>query len=94
MPEGQITSMKQSAHWRSVVVTVTGGWQRGSSDLSALDGIGGVWSVIHVKTRRTFLRNNKFNSLTVVRTAEATKVITGNLWLNHGNKVKKKGNDN
>lgn len=59
-----------------------GGWHRGSSDLSALDGIGGVWSA--------FLRTKGSISLTVVRAADVTEVIKQNLWRNHKNTTKKK----
>lgn len=62
-----------------------GGWHRGSSDLWALDGIGGVWSA--------FLRTNGPISLTVVRGADVTEVIKQNLWQNHKNTTKNKVND-
>lgn len=62
-----------------------GGWHRGSSDLSALDGIGGAWSV--------FLRTKGSIGLTVVRAADVTEVIKQHLWQNHKNTTKNKVND-
>lgn len=58
VPEGQIASLMQSAHWRPADADVAGpaaalrrrrrrrDWHRSSSDLSALDGIGGIQSAM------------------------------------------------